>query len=631
MEGKPKISISDFTGMGDKGIYSVDSCKPYTINGRTVMSAGLTFSKSISEDTSGFTGLDAPMSMSFLNYANSNKYGCVIDYANSLYLFGLGGTGTANVGKVYTFPVADFGASYLPDILTTSSGNLLTTHSDYVGVGYFLKVETATSTSLTARKVGVGTDFNFTTAKISTSSGENKVFNITKGQTYTITSIAADITLNFAAQNPVPAVGDYIYVFSSDKFSLGTQQDTRNQHFIGQSTSSDFVRKIIFWNDKYYITNGNYLATIASNEATWTSDIMDEVAKALPTKCQATCMSVNQEKMIVGYEKDGLGGLLLWDGYASGWINRIELDNPVMGVTSFKGGFTFTSGNSIFYTDGYQVQILGSLPDSDSGLTTYFNRTLKTIDNTIYASVPSTSYGRAQAGLWAIDTEKGVFDRLKVSCNFVEKTATYIYAGASFTGATATNCIIILKARDATNYNFTMYVPLGQKTNISTIEINTNIPHRLSNGIPSYSSDITVSYSEGKRSSINNYATVDSSPAPTTTTFNNPNGVGWPIYLGQTVEIKNGNAITERSFVTDVQNGATANELITVSPAFSAAPTAGQSVYVYDLYKTQTRTLTQNSLILTYSLPSFYSDEIYINVSVDTNDVAPDIVQINLY
>ncbi len=99
--------------------------------------------------------------------------------------------------------------------------------------------------------------------------------------------------------------------------------------------------------------------------------------------------------------------------------------------------------------------------------------------------------------------------------------------------------------------------------------------------------------------------------------------------------VLNGDSAGERSYVTSIASGGTTGEVLTVSPAFSAAPTNSCTFNIMKLNLAETKTITTTRMPdnLMFNISNFYSDKIFIQVvmEVQTGTTLLDLHSINLW
>lgn len=571
-------------------------------------------------------GFDGDKIFGFEPVVSSSSLGKVHDVAN--------GTGSGD---------DEIKTSTNPDMKTTKNQSIIYTSAHHLGIGYRFTASSATSTSLTV----TSETFNATYG-IDSDAGTNKIFNVTKKEIYTNTTNNPTDTLNFSAATTTPEAGDEFIVFVDNRFKFNVQHQY-NEHFTGQDYPANWRRQMVLYGDDYFIANGNYLSTLNRDEQTFT-----EQAKQLPDNCQATCISVNNDRIMVGCSYKNGGKILLWDGVTDGWISEIITSQAPSALIPYSDGFMVMISSSAYITDGYRLSSIMSLPDGE-GVNTYvdisFNG-LILVQNKLLIGCNTHAINRLRNGIYSYDMTLGhtTFIPIKVKTNgapvindYNIALLPYSYSGSVFIYTNAKDYINKIYPNSSTGDHKVaiLCIPLPQRTKLSQIEL--NIQHKIDTYMldvaTGYSSDISVAVSDGKRGLLR--YTSASTPA-STTSLTNTGGVNYPAYVGQEVEVvsgQNGATAGDRSFITDIANPNAANETWTLSPALTTAFTGSSQVYVYDVQNCDIKTITLDTDTdfinnIKFNIKGFYSDKIFVEIHVkgDSNGGLPiDILSLNIY
>ena len=276
-------------------------------------------------------------------------------------------SGTSNI---YKGKVGEQGSTgtYLPskkpDLFQLPSGNILFTSSRHLGLIVRGLNKTASTTKIVDKE---GRDF--TTLGLSTSAPNNNVVNLKTGATYTITSISTTTntndTLNFSAGVSVSANDEFMafaYTFKDLNFVNGKDgTEITTPHFAGQQSQEYWTRQIHKYGNQYMISNGNYIALLANDEAT-----MDGMYKHLPVGEQIIAFNPNSVDNILvsSVNNNGLGHLLLWDGSSDGWQQILNIDAAPNAVHNTGSGWMFLLDGVIYYTDGLNIENMISFPEN---------------------------------------------------------------------------------------------------------------------------------------------------------------------------------------------------------------------------------------------------------------------------
>ena len=639
----PKINIKNFSGMGN-GTYYLDRMESQKIAGQDILTTGWNTSKYVDENDTGFGSLNVIDAFNHISYGSTTALnnhvlamgaGIIFDFHAYLPTNNLGILNTVATTGSGTDAIA---ASVYPDITTTTNNHILYTSAGHLGRGY---VGTATGGSTTTL---IDTTVNFDSdLGMSTTAGINKVYNATNKEIYTITSITTTTntndTINFSTTTTA-AAGD-IYIAFRDNFQKFGVTNALNNHFVGQPATTSWVRQIKLLGDDYWALNGNYISSLNIDESTWA-----EEAKQLPYQTQATCFDINNANMLVGGNYQGQGKLMLWDTYSAGWLSILDIDMPPDSIRAYGSGWIVMTHNKMFYTDGYQINILTSVPDMDDFSTifnTHYNG-IEVIGKNIIISADPDKRNRARAGIWIYNIDKGWSYTPFDNDNGAVYTGGVGAVGKIFTGSTpylftsvndnlGTNNYIINNIFQAsgTKYSAMFYIKLPEKMRISSLELNLSPTYNNfanSNG----TTDVTVSYGDGKDSLWDDGTVKTGSSA---SSIINSDGVAYPASVGQEVTILQGNTGGEKTWIQSITGAGTDAETWAVSPSLSGTPDTGAMMSIANLNFSETKTITSTNVSdsLMYNVSDFYSDNLLIEVSfeVKTGATTLDLHSINIY
>lgn len=627
-------------GMADDGLLWCQEMGGVTYGGQNILNLNFYSSSHITTSTTGFSGL-------------TGNFNCMCDYAygtdDRFYVAGMNATGskmylfhpytTPHHGLINTIQAGgsstdQIAASSYGDILQSSGGHILYSSCNHLGVAYRLTVGSATATSITV----TGATLNATYG-VDSDAGTNKVYNLTKKEIYTNTTNNPTDTLNFTTAAVTPQAGDKILVFIDNRFKFNTSSVVDN-HFVGQDTTSNWVRQIVLFGSEYFILNGNYLASLDN-----TSQTFSATAKQLPYNTQATCMGINNSQILVGGRAvNNTGRLCLWDGSSDGWLSILELSTAPSAIQSYKNGWLVFVNGQIIFTNGYEIQKLTSVPDVEVGFS-YMNINYNGFvvsDDKLFIASATYDYNRVRCGIYIYDILRGTWSFTPYKTvngtpsQGIDLTCLYPYVYSSrrlFLYGINAEIGKVFAGKNSSGGNKQIIVGfanLPKKIRVSKIELN------LAYGYNSYllasgSSDVTVSVGDGKNSFFNR-AQADSTS--TTTTIYNVIGDSNPGIVGQEFEVTGDDYAYAgaRSFIQSIADAGTVNEAWTISPALPANLTADTEVLTFGLKTCGTKTITSSTLLstLTYSVSNFQSDKLYFEVVID-GTMPVDVYSINIY
>lgn len=462
--------------------------------------------------------------------------------------------------------------------------------------------------------------------------GRNKVTNMRTGIEYTITSIsgAGNTTLNFTASgtNTNTADDDYI-VWYDDKFDLSTTVPL--PQFKGQtSTYNSLVRQIKEYGDEYYITNGNYLAKIASDEITFESDY-----KPLPARHEALSIAVNSDKILISTRKDNQPYLLYWDGYSDGLNNIMAVDFSINAITPYKNVFAYVSNGILYATDGWQLQIISKMADNrimspNTAVNPAYHNAITYYNNHIFiGQTTGLIGGRSEGGVYCYSPDYGwsyiqIRKNTKLGSNpcYCIYYNPFLFNNIEYGGEKTFGTINTPgnSTTNTDNKSFIYFVKLPKPTQIDFIELNLSNYYKLPEDyynagsyIENSASKITISLGDGNRG-IFSYNQAES----TTASKMEVDGTTRPGTVGDEVFIMDGDRSGERTFITGITNPGLATEQWSISPALTGVYASTTNLKIIKVRKCEEKTISIDNLNepIKFMCDGFRSDKLFIEVVV---------------
>lgn len=633
------IRTTNFTGMDNGVVYYLDSMSPHNVVGRNILTAGWSNVLHLSEDTTLFGAYDGSNGLAILRHSASLGNHVISIGTNKIFDFSPLVV-NQSLGLMHTISSAGSGtdailASNYPDVFITTNNNIIYSSAHHLGIAIKFTATSATSTSLTVS----GATMNATYG-IDSDAGTNTIFNLTRKEIYTNTTNNPTDTLNFTAAGTTPQAGDEFYVFIDNKFKFNVSE-AYDMHFAEQNYPSNWIRQIKLIGSDYWILNGNYVASLNVDEATFSA-----TAKQLPYNTQATCFDENNGMMLVGGDKFGAGRLMLWDTFSDGWLSILNLEKSPSAIKAYKNGWLVIVGSVIYFTDGYQIQELTRCPDTlnyRSDLRVHYNGVDLVRNNILLnASGLGNTSNRAKTGVYIYDTSNGwsytpytidssgnnlLYGTAGALSLLTSGTTSRVYACGS--GISDSSYFVnILGSAGNTNGSVILYYDLPTKIRVNKIEL------KLGKQFYSTSANVsdvtvTVNYGDGNKT-LWDMLSVDNGSNSTTIVTNA--GTTQPGEIGQEIRLLNGTCSGERSYIASINNAGTSSESWTISPELSGSPANNDQVVKMNLKKSETKTMTNDSLSsnLTYNVNNFYSDKLYIEV-VFGGSVSVDLLGVNIY
>lgn len=621
---QPKIRIQTFANMGDNGIYWLDNMAAKKVNGQDILKPVWNTYKLHQSSETGYADLRPFNHCAKFSFNDSTDYAACASSNNLFVVAPL--FSNQSLGKVHYWGASGgFHFSNYPQISVTTTGNLMYTSEDHVGLAYKKTVASGTSTSLTV------TGFDFTAAGITNTEPNKYVYNLTKGVEYVVTSVsgAGNNTINFASTT-APETNDVILAFVDTKFSFGTT-GVRDEHFPGQEFPYLWTRDIVLIGDEYWMNNGNYLATLNIDETTFASD-----AVRLPYNTHGNSLASNRSNLLAGCSYDGKGRLVLYSVADNEISSIIDTELPVTSVVAHKSGWLYYMGDAVYYTDGYTVTFVERIPDA-AGFGTAHNKLLL-YDNKLFIGFTGVNYARNKSGIWILDLVNGGWNYSKVA-GLSDKMA---YVGGALYQNTYNGFPVILTSIDngagynisilntspSKKYSAMFFIKLPAKTKLGTVELALSPSERSINVSAPIS--VTVNYGDG-----NDYlwGYSQAGTGSTTTSLANTSGSVYPGKVGKQIIFAEGTTAGERSYITAV-TGTGNNEVWTIAPALSTTPTTSSDIITTGLYLADTKTVDQTAVgpSLFFNIKNFYSDKLFLEVVFDaSNGGYLDLYGINIY
>jgi len=619
----------NLNGMSENGLFWCQEMGVAKVGGKNILTPNFMARNWIdSGDTgySGLTGNDKFDAMCSFATTATSPHNLVAGIYNGTKIYLFDAVNDSNhKGLAHTITSAE---SNYPDMIQTNSNHLLYMSARYMGIAYYFTATSATATSLTVSDATLNATYG-----IDNASTNRHIYNITKKEGYTNTQADPTDTLTFTTAAVTPQAGDVFICFVDEKFDFGS------------AYSANTKRQIVLFGSEYFILNDGYLASLDSTLTTFSA-----TAKQLPYQTHANCISVNNSQMLIGgSHKNNSGKLMLWNGVDDGFSSILDISTPPLVIEAYQNGWLYFTDGKIFYTDGYQTTLVAQMPDTEMGMyyvNTNFNH-LKLAEDKLFIGCESDTSGRIREGIY-------IYDLLNKSWSFTPRTVltatptrnTYggclyyhvptplsaIYDRVLLTSARDTISVIEANRNSGGNKQIIVgYMVLPRKIRISKIQVNLAKKYNALNRAFT-NTDVTVSVGDGDFGFFTQATASDSS---TGTSVYHTTGNNYPVEIGQEFEVVDGGYLNAgfRSWITDITNGGTANEVWTISPALpSAITTSGtQNLLIYNLKKCGTKTISDGDLLdnLTFTVSNFNSDKLYFQVMIDGTLL--DIHSINIF
>ena len=631
---KPILTINNFLPIRDGGAYFLQGFTPEVYGNQTVLAPLYRTSCLKNSSDSGYSNIGTLETF------------CPTIANNTDYIYGMNSTGYLFLLGIITPPgeikKAQETATSNPDITTTKNETLLYTQEKYLGMGYRFKATSVTGTSLT-----VSGETFFATYGIDDDAHNGTIYNLTKKEQYVNTTAEPTDTLNFATPTTAPSTDDEFIVFVDRAFTLITGVGGDEQ-FSGQIDPNTWVRQITSFGNDYYILNGNYLAVLQSDETTFAA-----TEKQLPYQTQATCISSNSDKILVGGDHKGNGKLLLWDGKSKFWNYSLDLPKPVEAITPYNGNFIILSAGTLYLTNGYELQEIATIPDTVKKYGYGHYNGLKILGDELFVCNNSWNYNRFKCGIYIYNLKKKGFS----FCPIASKTkgyptydttvaALYYYSDWDYIYCGTSVGLNILNrtsnSGSLNSYYAQFMIDLPERMKINMIELSLSTPNIWLNNSADLQTDVIVSVGDGRKGF---YRQITLSGASSTTKLVSTGELSYKAdaEVNEQIEIvdsdTDASTAGDKRFITAIANPGTSSVEYTLDRAITTAPDGDVQGMIYKIKKQGTKELKIQSLDLSENLQfpvsDFYGDKLNLEIlfqnHIGKSAFALNINQIKIY
>jgi hypothetical protein len=247
----------------------------------------------------------------------------------------------------------------------------------------------------------------------------------------------------------------------------------------------------------------------------------------------------------------------------------------------------------------------------------------------MYFAVSNNNLNRGQRGVLVFNPKTGLsFFKTKLNGRaFNQVNCIYNYSNARIDSSYSTRNDIEMgcdssycnlndfqnSSSSTENKSFIYMIDFQEETQIKQIWLNIKKTSKRYSS-PNTQCQITVSAGNGNRGIIE-YGQATS--IPTTTTINNTIGATYPLEVGDEIEFVSGDVSGQRTFVTQITGGGTANEVATVSPALSTTSASSADMRIWKVRKFETKVIKDTEL----SKPvifngNFIGSKMYLEITV---------------
>ena len=288
----------------------------------------------------------------------------------------------------------DINYCFYPGIISTEQGNMLYTSEQNLGRAFYGYHKTGTTTTTIIDKAG--RDLSSLDGLVVRNIRDNSTATITSVTTTTETNDTLNFSGGWSDAGNITDGNEWV-VFVDTFKDLNT---IAYPHFGGQLPYYQWSRQILNFDGDYFIGHGNYIAKLSNDETTFAED-----HTKLPSYAQFNCFEQVGNNILIGCEKEGRGLLLTWDGVTvNKYQSIIPLTSPVYSIKEYRGGALLYSGSSVYWTDGYSIKRLSSIPGTDGINKLLGSHSSMLIDGDLcYLNTGTGSVNITKRGIWVYD------------------------------------------------------------------------------------------------------------------------------------------------------------------------------------------------------------------------------------
>lgn len=592
MSQKPLLNINNPKPIAPGGAYWLQGFEPETIGNRNQLRQNFRVAYVMNSATHA-NWANLPIVQDFVvKKENSGDY---IYFIGGNYIsrhYGLSPSLETTGAIVRTInDDGDVNSCYYPGIIETEQGNLLYTSEQNLGRAFYGLQDGGTQTL----KI---TDF---AGRDLTSLNGLVVRNLRDGSTATITSISTTYvtndTINFSG-----GFSDGGSIADNNEWIvfLDTFKDLNTiafPHFAEQIQYQQWSRQLLNFDGDYFIGNGNYISKLSNDESTF-----DEDYSQLPSFMQFNCIEQIGNNILIGGAKKGKGVLLLWDGVTpSKYQSIIPMTAPVYAIKEYRGGAIIYSGSSLYWTDGYSVKRLSTLPGTNGINYSQIGHSGMVIDGkNIFLNAGSGTIDSRKRGIWVYDIERDswTFNPYEVSASVRETYGTSMGGVFLIPFADSSNQILASYAVDRNTIarvsrsgsnSFSMAIfaytaPRNTKINFAELVLGQSMSE---SSAEKPIAKITMALSDGRKpfwmygqvKSGETAVNYNEIPVNGTTTSTNKAVVGDLIMMAEGV------STGQYAFITDITNQGATSEVLTLDRNLTAKVTNSEIFNIFHCTK----------------------------------------------
>ena len=314
------------------------------------------------------------------------------------------------------------------------------------------------------------------------------------------------------------------------------------------------------------------------------------------------------------------------------WNYSLDLPKPIEAITPYNGNFIVLSAGTLYWTNGYELQEISTIPDTIKKYGYGHYNGLKVLGDELFVCNNTYNYNRYKCGVYIYNFKKKGWS----FCPYASKTMgyptfdssggalfyfadwDYLYCGTSI----GLNNITRIASVSSLNSYFAQFrIDLPERMKVSMIELNLSTPNTYLDNESDLQTDVIVSVGDGRKGFSRS---IQLSDASTTSKLVSVVETNWETdaEVDEQIEITDGNSDSssagEKRFITAIADPSTATVDYTLNKVIASKPTSTANGMIYKLKKQGTKELAIQSLDLSenlqFPISDFYGDKLNLEV-----------------
>lgn len=361
---------------------------------------------------------------------------------------------------------------------------------------------------------------------------------------------------------------------------------------------SSLVTPTDVYEDTVLFGRANNITSLNTLTDTVTTD--SSPAFDMPTGFECVSISANTTGILLSFNFQGKGVLVLWDNYSDRSIAPwIRLDDQVIQVAKVSDGWLVVTTKAIYKTNGYSYNIFSSeFLDTSIGTLgdgTFSNAVV--IGNSLYIAMNSSSRGKRRSGLYIMNLDTKLFEYFPVASGIQTDLIKAIFYNPEFANilfACGTSIqSLITGSTTSTKYHHYVTSPIGQGENMKYAEA-LKIPIGIAKDY--IANNLTKSFTIQAKINKLDRQLYETKQIKTTATVANQITVNESTYpeaeVGDEVEFLDGANASTTFNITSISGGGTATAVYTLDRDMPNLPVANANIITSGFKLIDTKTYT---------------------------------------